>query len=345
MNKKLISLIMTASFAAGLSGSVFADEEVHPTVKVNDRVIAFADQEPVISENGDTLIPVRGVLEAMGAQVTWNGEERSVMVKAKDNIVRLLLKLDNPVMTKYTLTSVTTVDSEEKNLTTPPTLMNERTMIPLRVISENLDATVDWSDADKLITIQTKEYKKYIASKTVTEEDGTTTEYNPSESLLKLYIETDKTTAEAGEEITVSLKAANTGLVKDYNKYSGMSAGIIFDKTKLEAVSQKAVVNGTETGSVLGAANPDFLGNSLKYVYIVLPGADDVDTTLADGTIATFTFKVLTDGETSLSLSDRITSIGYDTTFLVGNDESKNYNFDNSEELYIDTAPIIINAK
>ena len=216
MNKKLIGLIMTASFAAGLSGSVFADEEVHPTVKVNDRVIAFADQEPVISENGDTLIPVRGVLEAMGAQVTWNGEERSVMVKAKDNIVRLLLKLDNPVMTKYTLTSVTTVDSEEKNLTTPPTLMNERTMIPLRVISENLDATVDWSDADKLITIQTKEYKKYIASKTVTEEDGTTTEYNPSESLLKLYIETDKTTAEAGEEITVSLKAANTGSIKDW---------------------------------------------------------------------------------------------------------------------------------
>lgn len=345
MNKKLIGLIMAVSFAAGLSGSVFAAEKVHPTVKVNDRVIAFADQEPVISENGDTLIPVRGVLEAMGAQVTWNGEERSVMVKAKDNIVRLLLKLDNPVMTKYTLTSVTTVDSEEKNLTTPPTLMNERTMIPLRVISENLDATVDWSDADKLITIQTKEYKKYIASKTVTEEDGTTTEYNPSESLLKLYIETDKTTAEAGEEITVSLKAANTGLVKDYNKYSGMSAGIIFDKTKLEAVSQKAVVNGTETGSVLGAANPDFLGNSLKYVYIFLPGADDVDTTLADGTIATFTFKVLTDGETSLSLSDRITSIGYDTTFLVGNDESKNYNFDNSEELYIDTAPIKINAK
>lgn len=345
MNKKTIGIILTAALTAGTLCPVFAANEVHPKVIVNDRLISFEDQEPVISENNDTLIPVRGVLEAMGAQVTWNGEERSVMVKAKDNIVRLLLKLDNPTMTKYTLTSVTTVDSEEQTLTTPPTLMNERTMIPLRVISENLGATVDWSDKDKLITIKTKEYQKYIASKTVTDENGNTTEYNPAESLLKLYLEADKTTVKAGEEITFSLKAANTDKITDYNQFSGMSAGIMFDKTKLELVDQKAIVNGTETSSVLGAANPDFLGNSLKYVYILLPGSDDVDRTLADGTIATFTFTALTDDETAVSLSDRITFVGYDTTFLVENDDHKSYNYDNSEELYIDSTPIVINAK
>lgn len=343
MNKKIVSLMMALVTAAGISGSVFAKDEVHPKVIVNDRLIAFEDQEPVISENNDTLIPVRGVLEAMGAQVTWNGEERSVMVKAKDNIVRLLLKLDDPTMTKYTLTSVTTVDSEELTLSTAPMLMNERTMIPLRVISENLGATVDWSDKDKLITIQTKEYKKYIASKTVTNEKGETVEYNPAESLLKLYIEADKTSAKPGEEITFSLKVANTDKVKDYNKYAGMSAGIMFDRTKLELLGQKAIVNGKETASVLGAANPDFLNDSVKYVYILLPNAEDIDATLKDGTIATFTFTPLTEEETTVSLSDRITRVGYDTTFLVTNDEYKSYNFDNSEELYIDKTPIAIN--
>lgn len=345
MQKKLLSLLLTGVLGFSTLSTVFAAEEVHPKVIVDDRLISFVDQEPVISENDDTLIPVRGVLEAMGAQVTWKEEDRSVYVKAHDNIVRLLLKLDNPVMTKYTLTSVTTVDSEELTLSTAPRLMNERTMIPLRVISENLGALVDWNEQDKLITIKTKEYQKYIASKTEESETGEITEYNPKDTLPYLYIEADKTVCAPGEEITVSVKVANVDKITDYNRFSGLSAAIFYDDTVLECLGQKPIVGGVETSSVLGAANPEFLKDSVKYVYVLMPNAEDMDNTLADGTVAVFTFSPKTEDKTTVSLSNRITHLGYDTTFLVSDDEYNSISLDASTEIYIDTTPVAINER
>lgn len=344
MQKKLLSVLLTGILSLSAISTVFAAEEVHPKVFVDDRLIYFEDQEPVISENNDTLIPVRGVLEAMGAQVTWNGEDRSVYVKAKDNIVRLLVKLDNPIMTKYTLTSVTTVDTEELTLSTAPRLMNERTMIPLRVISENLGALVDWDGDDKIITIKTKEYQKYIAKNSETTETGEVSEYNPKNILPYLYIETDKTVCAPEEEITVSVKVANVDKITDYNNFAGLTAGIFYDDEILDCTAQTAIINGEPTTAVLGAANTEFLKDSVKYVYIVMP-SPDTKNPLADGTVAQFTFVPKTDDETVISLSNRITHLGSDTSFLVEDDNFKSISLEDSNEIYIDTTPILINAK
>lgn len=344
MHKKIFSLLVAAVMSVGFASVVSADELSAPKIIVDDRLIAFEEQEPVISENGDTLIPLRGVFEAMGAQVTWNGEERSVYVKAKDNIVRIKMWIDNPVMTKYTLTSVTTVDNEEITATTAPRIMNDRTMIPLRIVSENFGALVDWFEDTRLITINTKEYQKFIASKTNTETE-VAAEYDPKQALPYLYIEADKTTASVGETIKVDVKLANTEKIEGYSKFSGMTAALFYDNEVLSCSGNDAVVGGEVTKSVLGASNAEFYGDSIKYVYIVYPNATDVDTKLADGTIASFTFEVTTEEETQISLSNRITAIGFDTSVLVANEDNKNENYDDSDELHIDVTPIVINAK
>ena len=346
MHKKILSLLVAAVMTVGFTNVVLADELPTPKIVVNDRLIAFEDQEPVISENGDTLIPLRGVFEAMGAQVTWNGEERSVYVKAKDNIVRIKMWIDNPVMTKYTLTSVTTVDNEEITATTAPQIMNDRTMVPLRIVSENFGALVDWFEDTRLITIDTKEYQKFIASKTIsyteTEEKA---EYDPKQALPYLYIEADKTTALVGDKIKVDVKLANSDKMEGYSKFSGMTAALFYDDEVLNCSGNDAVVGGAITKSILGASNAEFYGDSIKYVYIVYPNATDVDTKLVDGTIASFTFDVTADAETKISLSNRITAIGVDTSVLVADDNDKNESFDASDELHIDVTPIVINSK
>ena len=183
MKRKILSLLSATILFIGTIGTVFSAEEVHPRVIVDDRVIVFDGQNPIISENNDTLIPVRGAFEAMGATVTWNGEDRSVYIKAKDNISRMLLKLDDTTAVKYTLTSLTSFDKKNITLSTAPRLMNEKTMVPLRVVCESFGADVDWQDKDKLITIKTKEYKDFISSKTIDKETNTSTEYNPKEIL------------------------------------------------------------------------------------------------------------------------------------------------------------------
>ena len=342
--KKIIAL--TIALSSLLSGicTVFASDEVVPKIIVNDRMIGFHDQSPVISETERVLVPLRGVFEAMGAEVRWEESTRSVYVQSKDNIHRMRLYIDNPVMTKYTLTSVTTVESEQITLDTVPTIMNDRTMIPLRVVSENMNDDVSWDDATKTVTIKTKEYNKYIEG-VVAENEGMSVEnYDPKKTMPYFYIEADKTTAAAGETVTISLKVANTDKIEGYGLYSGMSAGFFYDDEKLSVASTKAVVNGNENIGVLGANNPAFMNNSLKYVYIVMPGTD-ADQTLTDGTIATINFEVLQEGATEVSLSNRITThIGYDTSLIVADDKHNSISIDKPEDLYIDTTPVIING-
>ena len=342
--KKIFGL--TIALSSLLSGicTVFASDEVVPKIIVNDRMIGFHDQSPVISETERVLVPLRGVFEAMGAEVRWEESTRSVYVQSKDNIHRMRLYIDNPVMTKYTLTSVTTVESEQITLDTVPTIMNDRTMIPLRVVSENMNDDVSWDDATKTVTIKTKEYNKYIEGVGAENEGMSVENYDPKKTMPYFYIEADKTTAAAGETVTISLKVANTDKIEGYGLYSGMSAGFFYDDEKLSVASTKAVVNGNENIGVLGANNPAFMNNSLKYVYIVMPGTD-ADQTLTDGTIATINFEVLQEGATEVSLSNRITThIGHDTSLIVADEEYNSISIDKPEDLYIDTTPVIING-
>ncbi len=345
-NKKIISVIMSAVMMLSAASAVFAEEQEKITVTVNDRLIYFKDQEPVISENNDTLIPLRGVLEAMGADVDWNGEERSVYVKANDNITRLKLFLDNPIITKYTLVSITAMDSEEITATTAPTLMNERTMIPLRIVSENLGADVHWDDETRHITIKTKEYNKFIANNTSkTEESSEETVYNPKENLPYLYIEADKTEAKAGDRIKVDLKLANSYKIEKASMFTGLTATVFYDASKMSVVSQTAVVNGVETKNTLGAANDSFKNDSLKYVYIIMPTDTDIDKTLSDGTVASFVFEVTDESAAEFALSNRITDRGNDTAILVSDDDNNSRNIQDYDELYIDTTPVFVNGK
>lgn len=333
------------SLPATIEEALYPEQLSNPTVSVDGKLVGFDDQEPIISENNDTLIPLRGVLEAMGASVEWREEDRSVYVKSHDNITRLLLTIDDPVMIKYTLTSITTVDSEEISLSTAPIIMNDRTMIPLRVVSENMDAQVDWDDATRHITIQTKEYLKYISDNTPVSDDAETPAvYNPKDSLPYLYLEADKTEVNKGDVITVDLKLANSDLIADEWSFSGLSATLFYDSTKLTADSSNMILNDVVADQVLEGSNPDYRNDSVKYVCVVMPNSTNLDKTVNDGTIARFTFTVNTDEAFDISIADRITPIrGSDTYLLLSNSDLESYSLNDYTTLYIDTTPISFN--
>ena len=334
------------SLPAIIEEALYPEQLSNPTVSVDGKLIGFDDQEPIISENNDTLIPLRGVLEAMGASVEWREEDRSVYVKSHDNITRLLLTIDNPVMTKYTLTSITTVDSEEISLSTAPIIMNDRTMIPLRVVSENMDAKVDWDDSTRHITIQTKEYLKFISDNTLVSDDPDTPsqEYNPKDFLPYLYIEADKTNVKNAETVTVNIKLANSDKIEGEWDFSGISAAMFYDSSKITFNSANMVVNETIPESVLDGSNGEYMNDSAKYVCVIMPNYNDVDKTVSDGTIASFTFTSNTDDAFDISLVNRITPIrGADTYILLTNADLESKMLNNYDTLYIDTTPLSFN--
>lgn len=113
-----------------------------PTVRVFvDRAEVNFDQPPVI-EDGRTLAPVRAIFEALGFEVEW--EEPTQTVYATKGEDKITLKINDT--TAY-------VNGEAKILDVPARLVNGRTLVPLRFISENAGAEVVWNGVRQMIDI------------------------------------------------------------------------------------------------------------------------------------------------------------------------------------------------
>ena len=76
MKRKVFYLTMALLFAVAIvpATEVFADDAINVTV--NGQAVTFTDQAPVIVD-GRTLVPVRGVFEALGFTAEWNGDTRT----------------------------------------------------------------------------------------------------------------------------------------------------------------------------------------------------------------------------------------------------------------------------
>ena len=74
--KKIIGIISAIIIGATSMHAMAADEI---GVVLDGKKLTF-DQNPVI-KNDRTLVPFRGILEAMGAQVSWDGEAKKVTAK------------------------------------------------------------------------------------------------------------------------------------------------------------------------------------------------------------------------------------------------------------------------
>ena len=90
--KRILTILLTVIMLGSLSvNCVTADETKDITVTLDGNQIEFPDAKPYIFKER-TLVPIRFVSEAMGADVSWNGEESEVnIVKGRDNIIMHIL--------------------------------------------------------------------------------------------------------------------------------------------------------------------------------------------------------------------------------------------------------------
>lgn len=339
-------------FAAALAGTMLMSgvcvsaKGENPRVFVDDREVHFADQEPIIdSQSQRTLVPVRGVFEAMGASVNWNAEERTIMIDSKDNLTRLVLKIDDKIMEVWTAVTLMKYDKAEYELEAAPHIMNNRTMIPLRAIGENMAADVDWDGEDRIVDIHTKEYKKYIAKMTE-ENKGDDAEYTYSlkDNLANVSISSETESVSAGDSVTIDVVLSNSEAIGN-GAFNGISAAVYYDSSKFEYNKAELIVDGEVYSNALGATNGEFMGDSVKSAMIVMPSSNDEDKIkLSDGTYLRYTFTSINGEGGEFVLSDRKTDRGFDTGFLVDIDGNRQM-YEDYRALYIDTTPVVIEAK
>ena len=109
------------------------------TMTINGNTVAT---EPALVENGTTLVPLRVITEAFGADVVWDGTARQITLNFKGVTILLTIGDINAV-----------VNGAAQQLLLAPRIINGRTFVPLRFISENFGADVQWKQADQSVTI------------------------------------------------------------------------------------------------------------------------------------------------------------------------------------------------
>jgi hypothetical protein len=127
------------------------------TIELHGKVLTL-DQPPVL-EGGRTLIPVRGVMESLGAEVLWVPETRSIDIKHGNTNILLTLDQKNA-----------RVNNQPIELDVPPMIVNNRTVIPVRFVVEHLGLDVYWVGDQRRVVIGDKispvffaAYKKKIS--------------------------------------------------------------------------------------------------------------------------------------------------------------------------------------
>lgn len=133
------------------------DDDGIPTVDVEvvltlDQTRAMVNGEtkvmdtPAFVTEGRTLVPFRFIGEELGATIGWDGEERKVSYVLGDNEVELWIGQSRAMVNG----TATTVD---ENPTVTPVIVNGRTVVPVRFISEALGAKVEWNPDTREVTI------------------------------------------------------------------------------------------------------------------------------------------------------------------------------------------------
>ena len=167
--KKTIFMIFAIIMMSSLS--VFAKEEIKVTV--DKKVISF-ESSPFV-ENNRVLTPLRETFEALGVEVEWNDETKTVTCKKDGGIIELVLG-----------ESIASINGKNISLDVKPQIINERNFVPLRFISETLGADVKWNAPKQTVVIN---------------KGSNTIKYRSNRSVNDLDLKSKKYVAHAGGKI------------------------------------------------------------------------------------------------------------------------------------------------
>lgn len=196
--KKLTPLMLAVIIICSFTFSTKSDAARGIRLIVNG-VDITEKSEPRI-EKDRTLVPIRFISEQLGATVTWDNENRTVKVD-KDGET-FLLRIDSRLVQynngrSYEITDVA------------PKIINERTFVPLRLVSNALNININWDEANRYVLVDSDkptEVESGIKVNIITQ--------NPNETIngkTKLQMTSSPTFAKLEGSVKYLLLDPNTG--------------------------------------------------------------------------------------------------------------------------------------
>lgn len=255
----LAALLSVAVFAATVPLVMMNGSAETITVEMDGVPVEF-DVEPQII-NGRTMVPLRKIFEEVGALVKWDGETQSIKAKKSSKTVELAVDSAEMTIDKGKTDENGNAVVETVTLDTPTQMVSDRTLVPLRAVSEAFGLDVEWNEKEKKVSITSK-----------SDEDDSWKENEVSINLSDLSVDID------GVEVNNNRIVITKG--GDYTVFGSIEEGGI---TVSSDEKVKIRLSGAE---ITSSDEPCIYVENAKKAYI----------TLSDGTKNTLVYKNNEDG-------------------------------------------------
>lgn len=137
---------------------VFYTSTFNFSYSASNQIKVLLDNQPLSFDvapatvNNRVLVPFRAISEALGAEVRWDAVNQVVLAR-KDNTKIMLRIGDRKAF----------INNSSVLLDVPPQIIDNRTLIPIRFISESFGAKVQWDAPDKTVSITPKKETSEIS--------------------------------------------------------------------------------------------------------------------------------------------------------------------------------------
>ncbi len=251
MNKlKILLFTMFFSFLICLGVSASGDIKLF----INGKRVE-SDVAPIAVE-GRTMVPARSMFEKLGADVTWIGSRQQIIIRSSKT--KIVLNLGS---------NLAYVNDKEVEMDVEPMVVESRTLIPVRFVSEKLGYDVLWKGEDNAVHIN--------SSKKITQ--------TAKAKLNKI------TTSVKGNTTVVTVKVSN--MIRPQISYASDPSRFIadFSETALELSGSKKEVDSKSVKEVRYALHPDYTRVVIESVgevtYKVSYSADTLTVTITSKSI------------------------------------------------------------
>lgn len=118
----------------------YAAKEVK--IEIDGKAMVPKDMPAVIID-GRTMLPMRQIAQELGCEVNWNEAAKQIYVMRGSDII------------VFTVDSKTGYENgKEFTMDVPATIVNDRTMLPVRALADALHLNIKWDDPNRIVSIQ-----------------------------------------------------------------------------------------------------------------------------------------------------------------------------------------------
>ena len=155
--KKIISCLVAVCMAAMSFVTVHCEDNIK--VILDGKTLEFDVQPQIIDER--TLVPMRVIFEALGADVEWEEETQTINTRRSDtDLFYISMRVGDKTIHKESV-KANLPTSNDIELDVPPMIIDGRTLVPVRAVSECFGCKVEWDGESRTVIIESNSDGNY----------------------------------------------------------------------------------------------------------------------------------------------------------------------------------------